>query len=176
MSWFFCAICIEGNDTLHLYENALQTILFAGGKGKNMKYIILVSHGGFAAGLKSSLEMFARKRNDLIASGLPDGKSAEEFGQIFAKDIECVKPDDGIVLLADIIGGSPLTTALNVLSGKGLLKNTIVFGGMNLPMAITTALMKDNMSNEELAKQILHEGSEAMKQFEISQSDEDEDI
>ena len=33
-----------------------------------------------------------------------------------------------------------------------------------------------NMSNEELAKQILHEGSEAMKQFEISQSDEDEDI
>ncbi len=44
-----------------------------------MKYLVLVSHGEFAAGLKTSLMMLAGQRDDVIASGLPDGKTADEF-------------------------------------------------------------------------------------------------
>ena len=46
-----------------------------------MKYLVLVSHGEFAAGLKTSLMMLAGQRDDVIASGLPDGKTADEFAE-----------------------------------------------------------------------------------------------
>ena len=45
-----------------------------------MKYLILVSHGGLAEGLKSSLSMFASdKVDDVIAIGLKDGESLAGF-------------------------------------------------------------------------------------------------
>ena len=70
-----------------------------------MKYLVLVSHGEFAAGLKTSLMMLAGQRDDVIASGLPDGKTADEFAEIFKESVKDIHEDDEIVLLADIVGG-----------------------------------------------------------------------
>lgn len=42
-----------------------------------MKYLVLVSHGGLAEGLKTSLAMFAGDKMDqVIAVGLKEGKSS----------------------------------------------------------------------------------------------------
>ena len=141
-----------------------------------MKYLVLVSHGEFAKGLKTSLNMLAGQRDDVIASGLEDGKTADEFAVVFENDIAQVQSDDEIVLLADIIGGSPLTTALNVLDKRGLLHQTLAIGGMNLPLALTAVLMKDNLDGEALKAAIIAEATAAIKQFETNVSDDDEDI
>ena len=45
----------------------------------------MVSHGQFANGLKDALMMLAGQREDVIASGLENGKSADEFAQDFEK-------------------------------------------------------------------------------------------
>ena len=43
-----------------------------------MKYVVLVSHGTFAPGLKSVLAMLAGgEREDVISVGLEDGMSAD---------------------------------------------------------------------------------------------------
>lgn len=141
-----------------------------------MKYLVLVSHGEFAKGLKTSLNMLAGCRDDVIASGLEDGKTADEFAAVFENDIASVQSDDEIVLLCDIIGGSPLTTALNVLDKRGLLNQTLAIGGMNLPLALTAVLMKDNLDGEALKATIIAEATAAIKQFETNVSDDDEDI
>ena len=86
-----------------------------------MKYVVLVSHGDFATGLKTSLDMLAGKRDDVIAVGLPDGKTADEFALMFKQAVQAVTEEDEIILLADIVGGSPLTTSLNVLADEGKL-------------------------------------------------------
>lgn len=141
-----------------------------------MKYVILVSHGEFAKGLKTSLDMLAGQRDDVIASGLEDGKTADEFAVVFENDIAKVQEDDQVVLLADIIGGSPLTTALNVLDKKGMLKNTIALGGMNLPLALTTVLMKDNLEGEMFVSTVISEATSAIKHFQTSVTDDEDDI
>lgn len=141
-----------------------------------MKYLILVSHGDFAKGLKSSLNMLAGQREDVIASGLEDGKTVDEFAVVFQQDIAKVQEGDQVVLLADIIGGSPLTTALNVLDKKGMLDQTLVIGGMNLPLALTAVLMKDNLDGDALVSTIIAEATGAIKQFETQVSDDEEDI
>ena len=127
-----------------------------------MKYLVLVSHGEFAAGLKTSLMMLAGQRDDVIASGLPDGKTADEFAEIFKESVKDIHEDDEIVLLADIVGGSPLTTALNVLAEKGLMEKTTTIGGMNLPLALTSVLMKDTLQGDSFVQAVLSEATTAM--------------
>lgn len=106
-----------------------------------MKYVVLVSHGTFAPGLHSVLNMLAGGgREDILSTSLQDGMGADEFAENFGKLVEPIKEEDEIILLADIIGGSPLTTALDVLTKKGLLAKRTAFGGMNLPMALTATL------------------------------------
>lgn len=141
-----------------------------------MKYVVLVSHGTFAPGLHSVLNMLAGGgREDILSTSLQDGMGADEFAENFGKLIEPVKDDDEIILLADIIGGSPLTTALDVLTKKGLLAKTTAFGGMNLPMALTAALMKDALDTESLKASLISESRDAIKEMELKLDDDEED-
>lgn len=141
-----------------------------------MKYVILVSHGQFAEGLANALSMLAGQRKEVIAVGLKDGKTADEFAEVFSQAIQHIIAEDEIILLADLIGGSPLTTAMNVIADKGLTNQTTVIGGMNLPLALTTVLMKDAFDKEALVEQVLNEAQGALKEFKIVSDDEDDDI
>lgn len=141
-----------------------------------MKYVVLVSHGQYANGLKDALSMLAGVREDIISVGLENGKSADEFAIVFNDNIKHITSDDEIFLLGDLIGGSPLTTAMNVITGKNLMNNTTVIGGMNLPLALTTVLMKDTFDKESLVEQVINEAHGALKEFKIVSNEEDDDI
>ncbi|PHV60047.1 PTS sugar transporter subunit IIA [Streptococcus macedonicus] len=142
-----------------------------------MKYLLLVSHGGFAEGLKTSLAMFAEDKMDqVIAIGLKNGKTVDDFEKDFRQAISGLTADDSVVVLADIIGGSPLTTACNILDQLGKLENAVVLGGMNLPMAITSAVMKDMLEGDAFVQAILPEAQVALQEFKIASDDEEDDI
>lgn len=142
-----------------------------------MKYVVLVSHGTFAPGLQSVLSMLTGgEREDVLSIGLIDGMDANEFAQKFRQMIQPFGQEDEVILLGDLIGGSPLTNAVNELSEAGLLKNTIVFGGMNLGMALTAVMMKDDMETEMLRENLLSEAKNAIKEFEIEEKEEEDDI
>ena len=74
--------------------------------------------------------------------------SADTFQENFRKLVEPIKPEDEIILLADILSGSPFTKALEVLSEKGYLKNTIVIAGMNMK---TDHLSRPEVSTDDLS-------------------------
>ncbi|MEG3313531.1 PTS fructose transporter subunit IIA [Streptococcus parasuis] len=143
-----------------------------------MNYLLLVSHGGLAEGLRTSLAMFAGdKMEQVIATGLKNGTSVDDFAGEFREAIAPITSDDRVIVLADIVGGSPLTTALGVLEEKGLLETATVLGGMNLPMAITSAVMKDLLTGEDFVNAVLPEAQAALQEFKIvSESTEDDDI
>ncbi len=139
-----------------------------------MRYVLLVSHGKFADGLGNALSMLVGKREDVLTVGLEDGKSVDEFAQLFTDSVEKIDAqNDDVVLLGDLIGGSPLTNATNVLSKKGV--KTVIIGGMNLPLALTAVLMKDTLELNAVAPAILSEAHNALKEFKI-ESDDDDDI
>ena len=145
-------------------------------EGGNMNYLVLVSHGGLAQGLKTSLAMFAAEKMDqVIAVGLENGQSVDEFAVVFREAISGLSTEDKVVVLADIVGGSPLTTALGVLEEKDLLQTATVLGGMNLPMAITSAVMKDMLEGLDLVAAVLPEAQAALQEFQVVQAEEEED-
>lgn len=110
----------------------------------------------------------------LLLQVLPDGKTADEFAEIFKESIKDIHEDDEIVLLADIVGGSPLTTALNVLAEKGLMEKTTTIGGMNLPLALTSVLMKDTLQGDSFVQAVLSEATTALQEFKVVEDDEDD--
>lgn len=141
-----------------------------------MKYLVLVSHGGLAEGLKTSLAMFAGDKMDqVLAAGLKDGKSVDDFAIEIRQVLAPLTEEDSVLVLADIVGGSPLTTACSVLAEMGKLESATVLGGMNLTMALTGLVMKDLLDGKDLAANILSEASSALQEFEVLAGDDDDE-
>ncbi|WP_057770671.1 PTS sugar transporter subunit IIA [Lactobacillus selangorensis] len=141
-----------------------------------MKYLLLVSHGSFSTGLKGTLSMFAgdEAMKSVIAVGLKPDESVSKFETRFKVLLETLPDDSNFVVLADIIGGSPLTTVCSVLNEHGKLQDAVVLGGMNFPMALTTLMSKDSMKNSELKEKALSEAAAALKDFKTEPSDTDD--
>lgn len=141
-----------------------------------MRYLILVSHGTFAPGLHNALGMMAGSdREDIRSISLLDGMDVDTFRANFAELVGDITAEDEIILTADIIGGSPLTTALDVLTEKGLLGKTLAIGGMNLPLVLTAAFADAETPLEELEQELTGEAKDQIKRFDLG-GDEDDDI
>lgn len=141
-----------------------------------MRYLLLVSHGTFAPGLHSVLDMLAGKREDILSCSLRDGEGADEYVAELERTIAPVTEDDELIVLGDIIGGSPLTNALNTLAAHGLLARTRAFGGMSLPMALTAAFDLQTDDLDALCASMVSEGQAAMREMELElAADEDEE-
>ena len=141
-----------------------------------MRYLILVSHGTFAPGLHNALGMMAGSdREDIRSTSLLDGMDVDTFRANFAELVGDLTPEDEIILTADIIGGSPLTTALDVLTEKGLLGKTLAIGGMNLPLVLTAAFADADTPLDELEAELTGEAKDQIKRFALG-GDEDDDI
>lgn len=141
-----------------------------------MRYLILVSHGTFAPGLHNALGMMAGSdREDIRSTSLLDGMDVDTFRANFAELVQDITPEDEIILTADIIGGSPLTTALDVLTEKGLLGKTLAIGGMNLPLVLTAAFADAETPLEELEQELTGEAKDQIKRFDLG-GDEDDGI
>ena len=141
-----------------------------------MRYLILVSHGTFAPGLHNALGMMAGSdREDIRSTSLLDGMDVDTFRANFAELVGDITAEDEIILTADIIGGSPLTTALDVLTEKGLLGKTLAIGGMNLPLVLTAEFADADTPLDELEAELTGEAKDQIKRFALG-GDEDDDI
>ena len=141
-----------------------------------MRYLILVSHGTFAPVLHNALGMMAGSdREDIRSTSLLDGMDVDTFRASFAELVGDITAEDEIILTADIIGGSPLTTALDVLTEKGLLARTLAIGGMNLSLVLTAAFADADTPLDALEAELTGEAKDQIKRFALG-GDEDDDI
>ena len=143
-----------------------------------MKYVVIVSHGMLAPGLHDAVKMLAGEDSpEVLSTSLLNGMGADEYADNFRKLISPVGPEDEIILFADLVGGSPLSFAANVLAEEGLLGRTLMIGGMNLPLVLTTVLSKDMMELEDIKSEILPDAVEGLKVFEVvTEESADDDI
>jgi PTS system N-acetylgalactosamine-specific IIA component len=144
-----------------------------------MRYVLLVSHGEFAPGLHKAIEMLAgSSREDVLYTSLKNGMGADEFADNVREILKDITEEDEIALFADIVGGSPLTTAANVIAEKGLLDRTVMVGGMNLPLVLSTILTKDFADDfkEHVRSAMLAEAKEMIQEFTVAVEEESDDI
>lgn len=141
-----------------------------------MKYVVMVSHGEFAQGLRSAVRMMTGEREDMFSVSLKEDMGTNDFAEEFSKLAKNFGDEDEVLLFSDILSGSPFTTSLDLLNQRGMLARTMVFTGMNMPMVLTAVLMKDNLEGEDLKEVILSEGRMAVTFFDINAVKEEEEI
>lgn len=94
-----------------------------------MQSILLISHGQMANGVKNALSMFFGEQPQFESLALTSDMGADEFGGQIREKLSELDCEDGTVIFADVMGGTPFNQAAQLLNDK---VDLIV--GMNLPM------------------------------------------
>jgi len=110
--------------------------------------ILVVSHGRLAEALISSVQFLVGnlKRVKGISIWPRDGK--EEVKDRIQKGIGEVNDGDGVVILTDILGGTPTNLSLSCFESE----KVEVVTGVNLPMLLTLSSYRKGKSLEEIGR------------------------
>lgn len=136
--------------------------------------IIIVGHGKFGLGLTSSLTMIAGEPQEYFALEFTDEMPLDELSTKIEAAINELDHDKGIVVLTDLLGGTPFKTAMLL---KEKYQNLAILTGTNLPMLIELNLMRQFSEDVfELAKKIEATGRQQVQYIEeISVKEDVED-
>lgn len=135
---------------------------------------MLVSHGTLASGMAQALGMLVGERGDVRQVAFQDGMGLPEFKENVEQVLDPMTAEDEIIVLADLVSGSPLTTTMAAISEKLGLDNVRAIGGMNLPMAVTYVEEEDSPLDDAVAAMMAC-GTEQIKQF-STDADQEDDI
>jgi PTS system N-acetylgalactosamine-specific IIA component len=120
--------------------------------------------------------MLLGDRENLLSYSMEDGVSADQFVAELEKVIDPIEVGDSVVVLGDIVGGSPLTNTLNVLTQKGLLANTVAFGGLSLPMAISALMgIEDGVEGDAYVQNVIDEARQGARKVDLVLDEDDEE-
>jgi PTS system mannose-specific IIA component len=136
--------------------------------------VLLLTHGGLAAGYASALELITGHCENFDYLGLYHETSIEDYRVASANKIRDLDQGQGVLVFCDILGASPYNvTAQNY----KLLKDTNEYRaitGVNLPMLIEALYCRETMALDELATHIQEIGKEGVKElFQIAKERND---
>lgn len=116
--------------------------------------IVIAAHGHLAEELARTAAQIVGELPRVSTISVEPNASLEELREHIRTAVRSVDDGEGVVVLADLLGGSPCNQSL-MLCHKGQLE---VLTGVNLPM-----LLKAN--SLRLAKLSLHELAESLAQY-----------
>ena len=138
-----------------------------------MRYLIVVSHGELASGFCGALQMLVGEREDLLHVAFKDGMGLPEFKENIKAVIEPITGEDEVIVMADLISGSPLTTTMAAIAEHIPLTNVRAIGGMNLPLAVT-AIENEDEPLDETVDAMIECAVEQVRKFSTDAGDSDE--
>lgn len=121
--------------------------------------ILVLTHGKLAEGLNDALRMIVGEVGSLDFLGLTPGEDLDAYAARVKEKAEAIMSDLGVLVLTDIVGGTPFNQATKLLSE---LKLCIVTG-VNLGMLLSAHLNRDSANDiRELAETAIEEGKDSM--------------
>jgi PTS system mannose-specific IIA component len=113
--------------------------------------IILIGHFTAAQALKETVAMIIGERENLTYLSLSKQDKMEDFTVKLKKLVEETDKGDGVLIIADMFGGTPSNAAL-MLFGKD--DRVRIMTGFNLPLVIE-AVMHSSKQIDELVKMLM---------------------
>jgi PTS system mannose-specific IIA component len=134
---------------LHLLSQRLWLGCTHDGRSAPMIGMVLVTHGHLATEFRSALEHVVGPQSQLrtITIGPEDDMEIRRSDIIEA--VNAVDSGQGVIVLTDMFGGTPSNLAISVMDGV----NVDVVAGINLPMLIKLASVREDASLEQAVLQ-----------------------
>lgn len=128
--------------------------------------IIVTGHGGFATGMEKNVRMLAGADTDLAAVDFMEGMAPGELSEKLKAEIERKASCSAILILADIMGGTPYNCAAALSVAKPGVR---VIGGINAALLMEACMC--NVIGEEtgdvdrLVEELIEHARESMTMF-----------
>ncbi|MBR2545622.1 MAG: PTS sugar transporter subunit IIA [Erysipelotrichaceae bacterium] len=128
--------------------------------------LFISSHGHFASGLKSSVEILMGPNDRItVFDAYVTQESVQEHLDAF---FETVKPEDKVIMLSDLYGGSVNSVMYTYLTKP----NTRLIAGVNLALVLELAV-KEDISDEEL-EALVEQSRMMLRVVEMEKAQEEE--
>ena len=110
-----------------------------------MRKYLIATHGSFAGGICTSLEMIAGKNENIyLIEGYTENSRPVDVQ--LDSVMESISADDELFIFTDLMGGS-ITNQLMKLATK---KNVFLVSGLNLPLLLEIILAGEDIPAEDL--------------------------
>ena len=116
--------------------------------------ILIVSHGRLAEALISSVQFLVGNLQKIRGVSIWPKDKGKEVRDRIQKEIEEVDDGDGVVILTDILGGTPTNLSLSFLKEE----KVEVVTGVNMPMLLTLSSYRKGRSLREIGKLVKKSG------------------
>ena len=133
-----------------------------------MTQILLVGHGDYAKTLLETAQMLTGASDRALAIQFPVGTGVEDLSAQVAAAIDTLaaKRDENgmseqVLVLADVVGGSPARVAL----GEVLAGRAEVVTGANLPMLIEALAGARKTAPADLARKVVASAQSGIRHF-----------
>lgn len=123
--------------------------------------IVVVTHGQLAREIVAAAEMIIGDLPNVTSVSIGWQENPEDAQSEIESAIERVETGRGTVVLTDMFGGTPTNLSLSLLE-KGRVE---VVTGVNLPMLVRLASLREDEQNQELQKvaaQACEQGKESI--------------
>jgi len=111
--------------------------------------MVLVTHGRLATEFRAALEHVVGPQKQLETVTIMPEDDMEQRRKDIIAAIQAVESGSGVILLTDMFGGTPSNLAISVMEGS----RVDVVAGINLPMLIKLASVRDQSSLEQAVVQ-----------------------
>jgi PTS system mannose-specific IIA component len=111
--------------------------------------MVLVTHGHLASEFRAALEHVVGPQKQLIAISIGPEDDMERRRADIIEAIHEADSGEGVVVLTDMFGGTPSNLAISVMNGG----KVEVLAGINLPMLIKLASVRDSTTLEQAVQQ-----------------------
>lgn len=116
--------------------------------------MVLVTHGHLASEFRAALEHVVGPQKQLVAISIGPEDDMERRRADIIEAIQEADSGEGVVVLTDMFGGTPSNLAISVMNG-GKIE---VLAGINLPMLIKLASVRDSATLEQAVQQAQEAG------------------
>jgi PTS system mannose-specific IIA component len=116
--------------------------------------VLIVSHYGLGEEFLQALRLIVPQSPAFQAVGIEPSQAVEEMRSAIAEGLRKVEQGHGVLVLTDMFGGTPSNIALSFLEEH----RVEVVTGVNLPMLIKLATLKEDKPLDELARFIKEYG------------------
>ena len=106
--------------------------------------VLLMSHGNFAKAAIESAELIVGKQENVDTVGVFAIDNVDQLKQDVLAKIEKLDTSRGLIILTDIVGGTPTNLASALLTKD----NMLVCSGLNLPLLLEVLMNRDGNLQE----------------------------
>lgn len=116
--------------------------------------LVLVTHGGLAKEFVAAMEHVVGPQQNVSAICIGPDDDMERRRVDILEAVKAADSGEGVILLTDMFGGTPSNLAISVMDQA----KVEVIAGLNLPMLIKLAKIRDGASLDEAVTQAQEAG------------------